>query len=233
MDEKIKEWLRNGITGDDVAVLMGHVDDRTPLDVYKEKLSPFPPKKSYFEEISEKAEPRIRSLIMAQLGIDFIPLVDDMRGHTYVRSYVAGKAGADILVIKLISRSSFNYFKESGMLMDKHYVSVQHDIMVHGATRCYFVGYLFDKATKAIDTKNMFITQIEKDRPTLIESWDSILKFQQQRQLKIPPQMTGVDRVELSERLKEYVSDPDNDAESDKMSMAIRDLAWRFMGGDL
>lgn len=229
------EWLKGGIFSDDTAVIVGDVEDKTPLDIYKEKLSPFSDdRKNYFREVCNKAEPRVRSLINAQLGMDFIPFTNSMEKHKWCRSYVAGKQGDEILVIRFISGAAFTHYKNGGELLDKHKTIAQHDIMVHGARLCRFVGYVFDKATKQIDPKYMIMIDVEKDREHLLKTWPQLLHFNHRVQNRIPPQMQGVDGAELKDILSDFVMSCDNNyLDIETYSETIKNKVFSFLGGGL
>jgi len=234
MDRSLLDWVKGGIFSDDAAVIMGDVDDRTPLEIYKEKLSPFDSNnKNYYKEVCDKAEPRVRSLINAQLGMEFIPFTNNMDKYPWARSYVAGKQGDEILVIKFISRAAFDHYKSGGTLLEKHQTMVQHDLMVQNAKTCHFIGYVFDKATKQIDTKYMVMIDVEKNREQLLRIWPVICNFHHCLKNRIPPKMKGIDRIELSEQLKDLIRTPCEYPTAESYSQQIKDRVFSFLGGGL
>lgn len=192
-------WRKEGVGSSDAPAIMGVSPWKSPLMVYCEKISKEIDETTNFaQDKGNEMEPKIRSLFMAHMGESFFPSLVMMEKYPFMRASLDGQSECKkkIVEIKLLGKEDWENAKK-GIVPAKYWPQCQHQLLVSGADVCYFVGYLFEKNKKPMDTRKMVVIEVMPDRDYWVELWQMEANFWNRVQTKRPPPPSDLDIKEI------------------------------------
>lgn len=168
MDRNIwLEWRRDGIGSSDAPVIHGASDWKTPYQLWEEKTStePIEDKTNFILEKGNEMEPLMRKLFAAQFSIEhgdceFSPMNLAMADLPFMRASLDGFAIHNKTRIgiecKLQGKQPHENVENEklpirgGRIPDKYWIQMQHQILVGGLDRMYFVSTVDGKSVSTL-----------------------------------------------------------------------------------
>ena len=210
--QKWLKWRKGGIGSSDVPIIMGVSRFKTPLQLYQEKISDSLEEDTtnqFIKDQGNNAETKIRAFYEMMVGVDFAPCLVENSDYPFMRASLDGRTESkkQICEIKLIGKDKFDAAKQQGSVPDDYYPQVQHQLLVSGADRCYFLCYLYDKDDmffkNAMTMEKFCMIEVRSDKDYQDKMLAKCALFWNNVVSKTPPDLTDRDAVVLKEFTKE------------------------------
>lgn len=187
------QWRKKGIGSSDAPVIMGTSPWKTPLQLWEEKLGLTKGFQGNFAtQRGHELEPKARAAFELEMGHDFPPILAEHMNFPFIRASLDGfcKELDAILEIKCPGKDDHDLAK-SGKVPEKYWPQIQHQLLVTGASKCYYYSYDGESGVKVEvlpDTQ-----YCEKLLKAEIEFWDLV-------ENKIQPKLSDKDVTVIEDR---------------------------------
>jgi len=206
-----QEWLAHrhkGIGSSDVPAIMGvSAYGKTPLSLWEEKILPNPPPEddsnSFIKDQGNQAEVKIRSFFEFMKSKTYAPALAQMSEFDFMKSSLDGQSEdkEEIIEIKLLGDAEptkfFTNAKEHGKVPEHYMPQVQHQLLVTGAKKCWFIAYKFNKddifLNEQMTLDNFVSIEVFPDPQYQAEMLEKCIKFWDLVQKKKPPPISDGD----------------------------------------
>lgn len=178
-------WRKQGIGSSDAAAIMGVSPWKTQLDCYEDKISPeINEESSYIMNKGNQMEPKIRAYFELTQARSFSPKLVVMAQFPQIRASLDGadESGEEIAEIKLVGLEDHEGAKK-GIIPEKYYPQVQHQLMVTGAKLCHYISYRDSAGDFSFHAENLHRISISSNPDyqgkllaAELQFWESVTK---------------------------------------------------------
>jgi len=191
------EWRSNGIGASDSPVLI--MKERhpylTPQKLLELKLGLRKFESNPAMEKGKKWEPILRDWFNDKHNKVFVPACYEMSGaYTIVKASLDGICGDEILEIKY-NKAVYHEMARCGSIPEIHRIQIQHQLLVTGASKAYYLSYNEKQGTK-------YVVEEMPDEKTQEEIIEECVKFYQLMQGNGNPILTNKDPVKAPESMQ-------------------------------
>lgn len=151
-------WRHKGLGSSDAAIVMGVHPDKTPFQLWEEKILPEPPKqeKNFIFEKGHRLEKKARADFELKMGLEFSATTGEREDYKFIKVSLDGW-NADSnrgLEIKYVGKDYFENTNKFEDIKPDHYCQMMHQFLVTNAKSIYYCLYndKIDK-TKIIEVK--------------------------------------------------------------------------------
>lgn len=168
-----QDWLghrRQGIGSSDAPIITGKSPYSTPYKLFLEKLGlKDPPSETYATEVGHRFEDRARAQFCLEMGTDCEPECVEHKDNPIFRASLDGLNNKDefFLELKWTGHENFDEIKKTKKPLDHHFDQIQHQFLVTGYKKGYYVPYLLDGSRKEIE--KIEIITVEPDEKYIAE----------------------------------------------------------------
>ena len=208
------KWRKEGIGSSDAGIIMGVSPWKTPLQLWEEKTSDGEPKEesSYITDMGNDFEPKVRSLYEFVSMKSFPVGLFVMDGFPFIRASLDGisEDKTEIIEIKLMGKEDWEN-AQRGIVAEKYFPQIQHQLMVTGAGVCWNLCYLYEKGVKEVSVEKLVAVPVYPDKGYQQKLIQEEIKFWDMVEKKKPPVPSDRDykalRVDgLTAKAKKFVS---------------------------
>lgn len=191
MDEARKKWhswRSKGIGSSDAPVIMNVSPYMTRLELWKEKLGlERKDRSSFATELGNKFEIRARSWFCLDTGIEIDPENVEHKDIPWLRASLDGFNEQEkiFVEIKYMGQKNYDLVVESKLPLDHHYPQLQHQFLVTGYTKAFYIPYTLDSDKK--EMLNIYSLPIFPDDKYIEKLYSEEKIFWQMIQDKTPP----------------------------------------------
>lgn len=165
-------WLRarqKSIGSSDAAVVMGVSPWKNLLQLYVDKTCEEiveDTTNQYAKDRGNEIEPKIRKLWEKKTGRAYPPISVVMTGAPHLAASLDGRADDNtICEIKWSGFVDWKRSREQGIVPKKYVPQIQHQLMVSGASRCYYLSYPYSKEPEIeLDPEKLSSIEVLPDR---------------------------------------------------------------------
>lgn len=174
------EWRHQGIGSSDASVIMDVSRFKSREELRIEKSNPFTGEdqaNSFIKERGNKIETLVRAILEDKHQTTYPSMNCTHEGFDFMRASLDGisedrKTIIEIKLLSVVNPEKPNYTTEgykkweaarAGKVPDEYYPQVQHQLMVTGAERCWFVG-LKDIKKQDVLYDNLAIIEVLPDK---------------------------------------------------------------------
>jgi putative phage-type endonuclease len=221
------EWLKlrkKGIGSSDAAAIWGKSPYMSELELYDDKVSDeVSEETSYVMELGNRLEPEARKLFAAEYNIlnakdeTFKPEIFAMPDLGFMMASLDGinESCTEIIEIKFQGKDVHN----SGEIREHYMIQMQHQLVVTGASFCWFISYN-PKCEKPLKFQKVLPDQdfAKEHLKKCIDFWEKVMK-------KTPPKPSETDIVTLkgmSKQAKRMIYLKNKIAELEEEAEAIK-----------
>jgi len=186
------KWRGKGLGSSDAPVVMGVSPWKTRLKLWEEKLGVAPKFQGNFAtQRGHDLEPKARAAFELETGLEFPAIVAEHKNYPFIRASLDGFNAEEnaILEIKCPGKADHQTAID-GKVPEKYWPQLQHQILVTGATKCYYYSYDGEKGATVI---------VEPDLEYIKRLLEEETKFWDLVQNKIQPELTDMDAVSLED----------------------------------
>lgn len=138
-------WRKEGIGASDAPVIMGDSKYKTPLQLYREKISQDEIKEenNFIQRKGHALESEARAIFELMVGKPFEAQLFQHKNLEFLRASVDGYNANDEETWegKYVGEEKFKFVKENEKVLPEHYAQVQHQLVVTGAKHCWYMVY--------------------------------------------------------------------------------------------
>jgi putative phage-type endonuclease len=186
-----KTWRNKGLGASTAATVLGISPWSTPFELWLELtgLCERAPSNEYAIAAMRRGhelEPVARARFERQIGKAFPPLCAENDEHSFIKASLDGYNAQENAILEIKCPGKVDHAKAlKGQIPDKYYAQVQHQLLVTGASLCYYYSY---------DGKDSDATVLVKPDSDYIDKLTkALLSFWQKVQLQLPPEHTQED----------------------------------------
>jgi putative phage-type endonuclease len=181
-------WRSKGIGSSDAPVIMGVSPYMTRLELWKEKLGlERKDRSSFATELGNKFEIRARSWFCLDTGIEIDPENCQHKDFVWLRASLDGFNEQEkiFVEIKYMGQKNYDLVKSSGLPLDHHHPQLQHQFLVTGYSKAFYIPYTLDSDKK--EMQDIFALPIFPDHAYIEKLFAEERDFWQLIQDKKPP----------------------------------------------
>jgi putative phage-type endonuclease len=212
MDQNTQEWHRfrkGGLGGSDAPVVMGLSPYRTRYQLWEEKLGLIDTDQgSYVTDLGQKFEPRARAHFCLQTGMEIKPHVMQHPEFAWLRVSLDGYNEKDRVFaeIKMMGKKNFDLVTESKQPLPEHWPQLQHQFLVTGFQRAYYITYTLNEERSDIDQIQMLT--VLPDQKYMKALFEEEKKFWDLVNEQTPPELSKKDiYLVKDQKVQELASD--------------------------
>lgn len=224
-------WRKAGIGSSDASIIMGVSPWKTELELFNEKISnDIKEESSYIMDRGNEFEPKVRAMFELMHGRQYAPALCVSEECPFLRASLDGRnvETNTIIEIKLSGRADWDLAKND-KVPDKYMPQVQHQLMVSGATHCYFVSYLYTKGDSGVSAEKMAVVTVHPDMTYISKLLEKEIKFWECVTNKSPPTIGSGDFKEVSDLKKLAASWKRANKKLDTISEEIETLRMQIV----
>lgn len=213
-------WRHLGLGSSDAPIVMGVSRFKTALELWDEKILPFPKEddsNSFIKNAGNEAEIKVRVLFEMLQETTYEPetCVMDDPALEFMRVSLDGRSPCkkDICEIKLLGNGGkgakpeeqkFNRAKNEGIVPEEYFPQIQMQLLVSGAERCFFVAYEYDHNDKYLknpmtETK-LAVVEVFPDKDYQLKLLEKCIEFWNSVVSKKPPLLSSEDYMTIKDK---------------------------------
>jgi putative phage-type endonuclease len=198
------KWRLQGLGSSDAPVIMGVSPYKTRFELWKEKIGLVDADQSngnWATRRGHELEPKARANYELTYGLDMPATLFEHKDFPFLRASLDGYNDEKriLLEIKCPGKDDHDLAK-SGILPEKYFAQVQHQLFVSGAELAHY--YSYDGERGVLVEVKPDLEYIERLVPEMIKFWELVQK-------KIAPELSNRDskrprKIEVIELCKQY-----------------------------
>ncbi len=182
-------WRRKGLGASDSNVIMGVSEYQTRLQLFENKLELRPDEpESFITELGHRFEPLARAQFELLTGIGLKSDVClEHPEFKYIRASFDGYEEKERVFaeVKMVGREKMNWIKANKKPLPGHMPQVQHQFLVSGFERGFYIAYRLDDEKQEI--AEFTYTPVAPDRPYIDVLFKELTSFWNLVQAQEPP----------------------------------------------
>lgn len=203
MDQNSNNWLDwrdNTIGSSEAGTIMGASPYNTPYELWLQRTGRVEvDQEKYAYMLGHKFEPILRELAESRVYEVFEPQNINSSNHRFMHASVDGinMEGNIIMEIKLNKADVHKMVAAKGIVPEYHLWQIQHQLIVTGATFCYYVSGPFKDDPNDITAEELNIIKVLPRQPMIDELLAAEGAFIENLATDTPPELVARDGVRI------------------------------------